>query len=66
VCRSLPSGIFTSRPHAIAAGFSTAGIPELADHVAGVVIDLSRVLGDGELAALAKLGKDAHAAQPPA
>lgn len=61
VCRALPRGIFIRRPHAIAAGFSTAAIPELADHVSGVVVELARVLGDGELAAMAKLGKEGRA-----
>jgi hypothetical protein len=62
VCRAIPCSIFTSRPHAIVAGFSTAAIPELADHVSGVVVDLSRVLGDGELAAMAKLRMEGRAA----
>jgi hypothetical protein len=56
VCRAIPRGIFASRPHAIAAGFSTAAIPELREYVSGVVIDLSGVLGDGELGALANAG----------
>jgi hypothetical protein len=61
VCRALPRGIFTRRRHAIVAAFSTAAIPELADHVSGIVIELDRVLGDGELAAMAKLGEEGRA-----
>lgn len=60
VCRALPCGIFTSRSHAIVAGFSTAAIPELAGHVSGVVVDLARVLGDRELASMANLRKAGH------
>jgi hypothetical protein len=62
VCRAIPRGIFTSRPHAIAAAFSTAGIPDLTDHVSGVVIDLSQLLGTDELAAMAKLRKEGRGA----
>jgi hypothetical protein len=58
VCRAIPAGIFTSRPCAIAAAFSTAAIPELMRYVSGVVIDLSRLLGDSELAAIAEVRKD--------
>lgn len=61
VCRALPRGIFTRRPPAIVAGFSTATIPELTGHVSGVVVDLARALGDGERAAMAKLGKEDRA-----
>jgi hypothetical protein len=61
VCRALPRGIFIRRRQAIVAAFSTAAIPELADHVSGIVIELDRVLGDGELAAMAKLGKEGRA-----
>jgi hypothetical protein len=62
VCRSIPRGIFARRPRAIAAGFATAAIPELTEHVSGVVIDLAGVLGDGELAFLAKAGERLAAA----
>lgn len=62
VCRAIPRGIFASRPRAIAAGFSTAEIPELSAHVSGVVLDLSGVLGDGELGFLAKVGEVREAA----
>jgi hypothetical protein len=62
VCRSIPRGIFASRSHAIAAGFSTAAIPELSAHVSGVVLDLSGVLGDGELDALARIEEGREAA----
>ena len=55
VCRAIPRTIFASRPHAIAAGFSTVAIPELTEYVSGVVIDLSGVFGDSELALLAKV-----------
>jgi hypothetical protein len=58
ICRAIPRRVFTTRSRAIVAGFSTAAIPELAGHVSGIVIDLARVLGDGELAAMARLGKD--------
>lgn len=61
-CRPLPRGIFTRRPQAIVAGFSTTAIPELTGHVSGVVIDLARVLDERELAAMAKLGKEGRAA----
>jgi len=56
-----PRGIFLRRRQAIVAAFSTAAIPELADHVSGIVIELDRVLGDSELAAMAKLGKEGRA-----
>jgi hypothetical protein len=62
VCRAIPRGIFTPRPQAIVAAFSTAAIPELTDHVSGAVIDLARLLGDGEHAAMAKLGKEGREA----
>jgi chemotaxis signal transduction protein len=62
VCRAIPHAIFASRPQAIVAAFSAAAIPELTDHVSGVVIDLSRLLGDSELAAMAKLGKEGREA----
>jgi hypothetical protein len=62
VCRAIPLGIFTSRPRAIAAGFSTAAIPELMGHVSGVVIDLSGVLGESELAAIAEIRRDGREA----
>jgi hypothetical protein len=55
VCRSIPRGIFTSRPDAIAAGFSTAAIPELSTHVSGVVLDLWGVLRGVELDGPARL-----------
>ena len=61
VCRALPRAIFTRRSQAIVAAFSTAAIPELTDHVSGIVVDLARVLGAGELAAMAKLGKEGRA-----
>jgi hypothetical protein len=62
VCRAIPRTIFASRPYAIAAGFSTVAIPELADHVSGVVIDLSGVFNEGELAVLAKVREGREAA----
>jgi hypothetical protein len=62
VCRSIPRGIFASRPRAIAAGFSTAAIPELSAHVSGVVLDLRGVLGGAELDALARLEEGREAA----
>ena len=69
VCRAIPRGIFTGtdaaeagRPEAIAAGFSVAGIPELAGHVSGVVIDLTRVLTEPERVAAAHLAKDGREA----
>ena len=57
VCRALPRGIFAGtagglrRPDAITAGFSLASIPELADRVSGVVVDLARVLAAPQEAA---------------
>jgi hypothetical protein len=57
-CRALPHGIFTSRSRAFTAAFSTAALPELADHVSGVVVDLARVLGETELASLARVGEE--------
>jgi hypothetical protein len=62
VCRAIPRGIFASRPRAIAAGFSTTAIPELSEHISGVVLDLAGVLGDGELGALATVGGGREAA----
>jgi hypothetical protein len=62
VCRAIPRGLFASRPGAIAAAFSTAAIPELMGHVSGVAIDLSGVLGDGELAAIAEVRKEGREA----
>jgi hypothetical protein len=62
VCRAIPRTIFASRPQAIAAGFSTVAIPELNEYVSGVVIDLSGVFGDGELAWLAKVEEGRAAA----
>ena len=62
VCRAIPRGIFASRRYALAAGFSTAGIPELSEHVSGVVLDLAGVLGDGELGLLANVGEVREAA----
>jgi chemotaxis signal transduction protein len=62
VCRAIPRGIFTSRSRAIAAAFSTASIPELADHVSGVVLDLARLLGETELASLAKAREEGREA----
>jgi hypothetical protein len=62
VCRALPRTIFSSRPRALAAAFSTAAIPGLEDHVSGVVLDLSRVLGETELASLAKLREEGREA----
>jgi hypothetical protein len=62
VCRAIPRAIFASRPHAIAAGFSTAAIPELADHVSGVVLELSGVFSEGELAVLAQVQEGREAA----
>jgi hypothetical protein len=63
VCRAIPRGIFASRRYALAAGFSTAGIPELSEHVSGVVLDLAGVLGDGELGLLANVGEVREAAR---
>jgi hypothetical protein len=62
VCRAIPRGIFASRPRAIAAGFSTAAIPELSEHISGVVLDLAGVLGAGELGALANAEEGREAA----
>jgi hypothetical protein len=62
VCRAIPRTIFASRPHAIAAGFSTVAIPELNEYVSGVVIDLSGVFGESELALLAKVEEGRAAA----
>jgi hypothetical protein len=62
VCRAIPRGIFTSRRYALAAGFSTAAIPELSEQVSGVVLDLAGVLGDGELGLLANVGEVREAA----
>jgi hypothetical protein len=61
VCRAIPHTIFASRRHAIAAGFSTAAIPELMDYVSGVVIELSGLFGEAELAFITKVeeGRDA-------
>jgi hypothetical protein len=53
ICRALPFGIFTRRARALAAGFATAGIAELEDHCTGVVIDLTHILDERELAATA-------------
>jgi hypothetical protein len=54
--RPLPAAIFTARERAIAGGFSTDGIPELEEHAAGVVLDVRRLLHDGEVAAGARVG----------
>jgi len=62
VCRAIPRGIFTNRAHAIAAGFSTAEIPELSAHVSGVVLDLAGVLGDDELGAVPSVAEEREAA----
>jgi hypothetical protein len=53
ICRSLPFGIFTRRARALAAGFATTGIPELEDHCSGVVVDLTHILDERELASIA-------------
>jgi hypothetical protein len=66
VCRVLPHGIFTSRSRAFAAAFSTAGLPELSDHVSGVVLDLARILGETELASLARIRGEGREAAPQA
>jgi hypothetical protein len=60
VCRAIPRGIFTDRAASIAAGFSTAEIPELTGYVSGVVIDLAHVLADRELARIDELGRGRH------
>lgn len=57
-CRALPPGVFTSRAQAMAAAFSTAAIPELSGHVSGVVMELSGLLGDGELASMSRIRKE--------
>jgi chemotaxis signal transduction protein len=62
ICRAVPQRIFTSRRHAITAAFSTAGIPELEEHVSGVVLDLAHLFGDRELTGIAGLGKEGREA----
>lgn len=58
-CRPIPRGLFTARADTLVAGFSTAGVPELADRVSGVVVDLARVLDDHERAQCAPIGPGA-------
>jgi hypothetical protein len=62
VCRGIPRAIFNRRHDAITAAFSTAAIPELADHASGVVVDLTRVLGDDERARAAALDREGREA----
>jgi len=60
-CRTIPRGIFTARGDAVAAGFSVAAIPELAEHVSGVVLDLARLLTERERGLTARIGEEGHA-----
>jgi CheY-like chemotaxis protein len=52
-----------AKQHRPALIFLDVVIPELTGYVSGVVIDLSRLLGDGELAAIASLGKHGREAR---
>lgn len=65
ICRSIPRSIFVSRAGAIAAGFSATGISELEGFPSGVVIDISQLLTESELALARKLTKEGREATPP-
>lgn len=65
VCRSIPRSIFVARAGAIAAGFAAAGIAELEGYPSGVVIDVSQLLTEAELALARKLTREGREATPP-